>query len=140
MSPRESIYAALFTLVSAAPGLFTKSRKLLHWNDVPASQRPALFMAQRRETAMQVTGRPTVWTLQVDLYVYVSTLGNDYPGEVLNPILDAITAQLDYPFAGQPQTLGGLVQWARIEGSIETDEGTLGNDAVAIISVSILTT
>jgi len=137
---REAIYSALFTLVSAAPGLVTKSRKLLHWNDVPPSQRPALFMAQRRESTMQVTGRPTVWTLHVDLYVYVSTLGNDYPGQALNPILDAIATKLDYPYAGQPQTLGGLVQWARIEGSIETDEGTLGNDAVAIIPVSILTT
>lgn len=137
---REAIYSALFTLVSAAPGLVTTSRKLLHWNDVPASQRPALFMSQRREMTEQAYGRPTIWRLEVDLYVYVSTQGSAYPGAVLNPILDAITAKLDNAFAGQPQTLGGLVQWARIEGTIETDEGTLGNDAVAIIPVTILTT
>jgi len=137
---RETIYAALFTLVSAAPGFVTSSRKLLHWNDVPPSARPALFQAQKGETAVQVTGLPTKWMLGVDLYVYVSTKGVDHPGAVLNPILDAIATMLDQPFPGQSQTLGGLVQYARIDGKIETDEGTLGDDAVAIIPVTILTT
>jgi hypothetical protein len=136
---REAIYAALFTLVSSDPALQTVSRKLLHWSDVPASQRPALFMAQKREAVVQSTGRPGRWLLTVDLYVYVSTKGNDYPGAVLNPILDLISSKLDNPIPGVPQTLGGLVQWARIEGAIETDEGTLGDDAVAIIPVHILT-
>lgn len=136
---REPIYSALFALVAAAPGLVTTSRKLLHWADVPASQRPALFMAQKREAIVQSTGRPAVWTLTVDLYVYVSTQGATSPGAVLNPILDAISTALDYrPGPGVPQTLGGLVQWARISGAIETDEGTLGSEAVAIIPVNIL--
>lgn len=135
---REPIYAALFDLVAAAPGLVTTSRKLLHWDDVPASNRPALFMSQKGETAINTTGQPTKWRLDIDLYLYVSTQGEDYPGAVLNPILDYITDALDYPFAGVPQTLGGKAQWARIEGRIETDEGTLGNDAVAIIPVQIL--
>jgi hypothetical protein len=136
---REAIYSALFALVSTAPGLVTTSRKLLHWNDVQSSARPALFQAQKGETAIQSTGLPTKWMLGVDIYVYVSTKGTDHPGAVLNPILDAIAAKLDMPFPGQPQTLGGLVQYARIDGRIETDEGTLGDDAVAIIPVSILT-
>ncbi|BCA57685.1 hypothetical protein [Sphingomonas sp. HMP6] len=135
---REPIYAALFALVSGGPGLVTTSRKLLHWNDVPPSSRPALFMAQKREGASQRTGLPTVWNLHVDLYLYVSTQGDVAPGSALNPILDAIASALDtHPVRG-PQSLGGLVQWARIEGSIETDEGTLGQDAVAIVPVSIL--
>jgi hypothetical protein len=136
---REAIYAALFSLAAAAPGLSTTSRKLLHWNDVPASQRPAMFMSQKSETAINTTGLPTKWMLTVDLYVYVSTAGEEYPGAVLNPILDYIASALDYRPAGLPQTLGGLVQWARIEGTIETDEGTLGNDAVCIIPVQMLT-
>lgn len=137
---REAIYGALFAIVSSAPGLVTTSRKLLHWNDVPASQQPALFQAQKTETAVNSTRMPTKWMLSVDLYVYVSTTGAAHPGAVLNPILDAIASALSQPFPGQPQTLGGLVEYARIEGTIETDEGTLGNTAVAIIPVSILTT
>lgn len=136
---REPIYAALFGLVSAAPGLVTTSRKLLHWADVPSSQRPALFQAQVSETAMRVTGQPTRWLLSVRLYLYVSTLGAASPGEVLNPIVDYIDAALADPFPGVSQTLGGLVHYARIEGTMETSEGTLGDDEIAIIPVSILT-
>jgi hypothetical protein len=136
---REPIYAALFDLVSAAPGLVTVSRKLKHWSDVPRSERPALFQAQKSETPAQLTGRPAAWTLAVDLYLYVSTAGAVSPGEMLNPILDHLSAQLDNRGAGVPQTLGGLVQWARIEGAIETSEGTLGDDEVCIVPVRILT-
>jgi hypothetical protein len=136
---REAIYSALFALVSTAPGLITTSRKLKHWNDVPATQRPAMFQAQAGETAIQTTGIPTKWLLHVDLYVYVSTNGAASPGVVLNPILDAIAAKLDYQFPGQPQTLGGLVQYARIEGKIDTFEGSLGDDEVALIRVQMLT-
>lgn len=136
---REAIYSALFAVVSNAPGLVTTSRKLLHWSDVPASHRPALFMAQKSEQIANVTALPGRWTLMVDLYVYVSTQAADHPGAVLNPILDYVAATLGNPFPGQAQTLGGLVQFARIDGSIMTDEGTLGDDAVAIIPVHILT-
>ena len=136
---REAIYSALFAAVSVAPGLVTKSRKLKHWNDVPASQRPALFQAQKNEVAMVQTSQPTRWMLNVDLYLYVSTQGATSPGSVLNPIVDAICATLDFQAGGNRQTLGGLVHYARVDGSIETDEGTLGDDAVAIIPVAILT-
>jgi hypothetical protein len=138
---REAIYAALFALVSAADGLVTTSRKLKHWSDVPASQRPALFQAQARETvlATAVNGLPSRWLLEATLYVYVSTPGALSPGEVLNPILDAITVALAPTPAGAPQTLGGLVEYARIEGAIESSEGTLGDDEVALIPVRILT-
>ncbi len=135
---REAIYSALFALAAQAPGLVTTSRKLKHWSDVPAGQRPALFQAQVSETAMRVTGRPTRWMLAVKLYVYVSTAGAASPGEVLNPILDYLTHQLEDPFPGVSQTLGGLVEFSRIEGTIETSEGTLGNDEIAIIPVVML--
>ena len=77
--------------------------------------------------------------LAVRLYVYVATKGAASPGEVLNPILDYIEAALADPFPGQAQTLGGLVEYARIEGLIETSEGTLGDDEVCIIPVMVLT-
>lgn len=136
---REPIYSALFDLVSAAPGLVTVSRKLRHWSDVPQSERPALLQTQKSETPTQMTGRPASWLLAVDLYIYVSTGGAGSPGEVLNPILDHIAAQLDNASAGVPQTLGGLVQWARIDGAIETSEGALGDDEVCIVPVRVLT-
>lgn len=136
---REAIFSALFGLASAAPGLVTTSRKLLHWSEVPASHRPALFQAQGDQDIVRTTRMPTKYMLSAKLYVYVSTGGAGSPGEVLNPILDYIDGVLADPFPGQPQTLGGLVEYARIDGRISTSEGTLGDDEVAVIPISILT-
>lgn len=138
---REAIYSALFALMATVPGLTTASRKLKHWSDVPPARRPALFQTQGRETVMATAanGLPARWLLEATLYLYVSGTGMTSPGEVLNPILDAIAARLEPDPAGGPQTLGGLVHYARIEGAIETAEGTLGDDEVALIPVRILT-
>ena len=135
---REAIYSALFNLVSAAPGLVTTSRKLKHWDDVGPSAMPALFQAQGAQQAMAVTGQPTRWMLEATLWLYVSTEGATSPGTVLNPIVDAIDAALAFgPFGHQ--TLGGLVQYARVDGMLETSEGTLGSTEVIRIPIKMLT-
>lgn len=137
---REAIYSALFNLVTAAPGLAIMSRTLRHWDDVGPSEMPALFQAQGNQTAMAMTHQPTRWLLDATLWIYVSTDGETSPGAALNPIVDAITTALDQAFPGQPQTLGGLVEYARIEGTIETFEGTLGKLEVCRIPIVMLTT
>ncbi len=137
---RETIYSALFTKLSAASGLVTKSRKLKHWADVPAIEQPALYQAQVKETVTRQTGQPSVWRLNLDVYLYANTSDPaTSPSQVLNPILDAIVASLE-PAIGEVQTLSGLVQYCRINGAIETDEGVLGQQAVVIIPIEILTT
>jgi hypothetical protein len=140
MITREPIYARLFDIACGCGEFATMSRKLKHWSDVPASQRPALFQTQGNPVAIapEALGQATRWLLPVKLYIYLSTRGALSPGEAANPILDA----LDAAFAPHPargiQTLGGLVQWARIEGPVETSEGTLGDDEVLIVPVNIL--
>lgn len=136
---REPIFAALAARLGTLPGVVTFSRRLRHWNDVAAVEQPAVFLAQGAQNATTDTGLPTIWTLSADLYVYVRTDGGQDPGPILNQVLDAIDAALapDNDVAGR-QTLGGLVHYCRIEGAIETDEGTLGDQAVAIIPISIL--
>ena len=137
---REAIYSALFAKLVAAPGLVTTSRKLAHWADVEASAMPALFQAQGNQIAKVQTRQPTLWELNATIWIYVNTQGSGNPGSVLNPIVDAITAAMGNPFAGQPQTLGGLVEYARIEGELMTSEGTLGDIEVIKIPIKILTT
>lgn len=135
---REAIYQALFDKLAIVPGLKTKSRKLKHWTDVPAAQQPALFQAQRSESAVTTNGTATRWTLNVDVYVYVNTAGSTSPATKLNNLLDAIETALapDNPIRNT-NTLGGLVVHCRIDGTVETDEGNLGDQAVAIIPVVI---
>lgn len=137
---RENVYNALFTILCGAPGLVTKSRRLLHWTDVPVAQQPALFMVRKSETAQRESNKPCIWICEVDVYLYVNqSNAKRSPDEILNPILDYITTVMTAPM-GRNNDLGGLAYYARIEGTIETDEGALGNQAAAIIPIRILTT
>lgn len=138
---REDIYAALYQKVSAIPGLVITSRRLRHWADVPGEQQPALYQAQGGETPITTSGQPSAWLLRCSLYLYVQVASDDAPGPVLNPLMDAICNAINevHPITGRA-VLPGVegVEYCRINGSIETDEGALGNQAVAIIPVEIL--
>jgi hypothetical protein len=142
MISREPIYAALFDLVAQAGGFVTAERRLRHWSDVAPAEQPALFMAQKSETAVvKALGAPTVWTLHVELYLYAHS-SDSYlsPASVLNPLVDAVEAALAPSAATGLQDLGlpSMVQHATIAGKIETEEGVLGDQAIAIIPVEIL--
>ena len=138
---REAIYEALFALVAGAASFATTSRRLRHWTDVPAAEQPALFLVQKSELAKTKRGQPSEWTLSVDLYVYCQAPDElTAPSTVLNPLLDAIVAALapqGLDLAANVQTLGGLVSHCWIAGKIETDEGALGGQAVAIIPIEL---
>lgn len=136
---REPIYAALFAKLRAVDGFVTVSRRLKLWGDVPQSEQPALFMAQRRETVTTTPGLNPVWVFSVDVYLYAHTQGdaNISPGSIINPLIDAITAALAPDPVSNKQTLGGLVQHAWVDGTIETDEGVLGDQGVAVIPITI---
>lgn len=146
---REPIKTALFNLIAALQfdlgsgpvGFTTASPKLKHWNDVQPSAQPAFFLSQGPQIplAPPAPNGPRAWHLDYIGRVYVNTQGDTDPTTALNPILDAITNVFDpLQLNGSPQTLGGLVQWARIEGAIETFEGTLGDQEVALIPIRLL--
>jgi len=138
MITRETIYAALFSTLSAVAGFVTVSRRLKHWTDTPPAAQPALFVIQRREAVVTVPGLNPVYTLEVDAYLYAYSGDlTASPAQLLNPLLDAVTATLLPDAATNKQTLGGLVQHCWIEGNIETDEGVLGSQAVAIVPIRI---
>jgi hypothetical protein len=138
MINRETIFAALFTLVSTAASFNTKSRKLKHWNEVSAADQPALFQTQGNETAVAGYRLPTKWTLKASLYVYAHQNALDtLPSTALNNLIGSIELAL-VPDASGEQTLGGLVTSCRIVGLIETDEGLLGDQAIAIIPIEIM--
>ena len=138
---REPIYAALFARLTAIPGVATASRRLRHWADVPPAEQPALYQVQKGETVTERRGLPPRRVLAVELFLYAHSGGDPAvaPAQILNPLIDAIEAVLapDDPASGV-QTLGGRVAHAWIEGRIETDEGVLGDQAVAIVPVSLL--
>lgn len=138
---REAIYQAVFDKIKTASDFVTASRRLRHWQDVAITDQPALFMAQRSESVQMRPGLNPVRTLRVDVYLYARTNDPDVaPGQILNPLLDAVLATLATPddLITNKLTLGGLVQHCWVEGSIETDEGVLGDQGVCIVPVVIL--
>lgn len=145
ISSREQAYAALFAkvagLTSGGSPLFqTATRRLQHFSDVAPENRPALYMEQTGEGAQPQRGLPTLWTLNVTFWIYLST-AEAATGPQLNPLLDAITACFAPTLADGSdgtQTLGGLVTRAWIEGETVIFEGDLGADAIAQVPVKIL--
>ena len=136
---REAIYSALFAKMSAAAGFATASRRLRHWSDVGAVEQPALFQVQRSETARRDAGLPSKWTLAVDLFLYAHAADDaTAAATVMNPLLDAIEAALAPDPVTNVQSLGGLAAHCWIAGKVETDEGVLGGQAVAIVPIEIL--
>ena len=139
---REAIYAALWTLGSGAGSFASANRRLRHWADVAPAEQPALFMSEKGGHAqVKKLGAPIVWTLYADFYIYVHS-SDPYaaPATIINPLLDALERALAPSPATGIQNLGlpQMVQHAYIAGKIETDEGVLGDQAIAVIPVEIL--
>jgi hypothetical protein len=142
MIVREAIYSALWELGASAANFASANRRLRHWADVAPAEQPALFMSERGgHAAIKTLGAPIVWTLYADFYIYVHS-SDPYlaPAMVLNPLLDALeTALAPSPTTGvQNLGLPAMVSHAYIAGKVETDEGVLGDQAIAVVPVEIL--
>jgi hypothetical protein len=136
---REQIFAALFALSQSATGFLTRSRSIEMWEKVPSEMQPALYQSEGRQTAEGPSQRLTKWTFFAEWTVYAHAANTS--GDVvtlLNTLVDALVAALDPGPAYDAQTLGGLVTSCRIIGDIETSEGRLGPQAVAIIPLLII--
>ena len=139
MIARETAYAALFAKLSTVAGFNTISRQLKHWSEVAPPDQPALFQVQGKQIAETTADNiPTRWKLMAELYVYVQNTdpASGFSCTTLNNLVDAIDGVLAAT-PGYRQTLGGVVEHCRIAGEIETDEGVLGAQAVAIIQIEI---
>jgi hypothetical protein len=142
MIDRELIYSTLWAVASRSSRFASANRRLRHWADVAPAEQPALFMSEKGgEAVVKALGAPIVWTLFADFYIYVHS-SDPYaaPQTTLNPLLDALERVLrPDPATGiQNLALPNLVRHAYIAGKVETDEGVLGDQAIAIVPVEIL--
>src|SRR5579862_8742709 len=128
--------SALFALVSGSASFNLASRRLKLWNEVAATDKPAIFMYERDDEykGAERYVPPTV-TMNVDLFIYIEA-GKDQsvaPITVLNPLIDAVDAALAPSRTTGRQTLGGLVSHCYIDGKIMKDPGDLDGDGIAVI-------
>jgi len=138
---RETIYSALFQRLQTASDFVTCSRNLKHYSDVSPSEQPAIFVAQGSQHAEHIKGFPTKYTLQAKAWIYTNDPDpSKPPAYAINNILDQVDEVMKPDAPQDKQTLSGLVEDCWIDGEIVTDEGTLGDQSVAIFTIKILTT
>lgn len=136
---REQIMQALFARLQTVPGIQTFSRRMTLPAMVPISDQPCLMLWEQAEAPGVATGLPdkrqySAWAVVVFTNPDKSVAG----ATIINPILDEIESALGVDDFGRNLcTLGGLVHWARIEGSIvketgDTDTTGLGGAVVPI--------
>lgn len=153
---REQLFSTLFTRLTLLGGFAYYSRQFKTYDDLEASQQPALLMVKGSESVVNSRGLPPTWTLNGNIYIYCR---NDRDLETsssiqLNQLLTVVesafertatettVANAPYQDMGSDYltTLNGLCSHAWINGSIQTDEGTLGQQAIAIVPFEIVAT
>lgn len=153
---RELIFSTLYTRLSNLSGVAYISRVFKTFDDLEASQQPAIIMIKSTEETINQRGYPTVWKLNGLLYLYVRNDADPHlgPSVLLNQMLTSIESAFERQpnetyvsnpsFANTPNdfmtNLNGLCSHAWISGPIQTDEGTLGSQAVAVIPFEIMAT
>lgn len=138
MVSREAVYGALFEKLHGVEGIRTFSRHLRHWDDVEPYEQPALFLSPASETVEPRSSEQTRYLMRANIYLYVHA--PEAPSVRLNACLDSLLAVLNTPnpITGNPTLpLDGVVH-CRAEGQIELDEGLFGEQAFALVPVSIL--
>lgn len=137
---REPIYGALLTFISGLSGIGVESWSRVfrpHTDYSSAAQLPAGCIDEDEESDRSPDLGLQVWDLKVDAWLYFAApVVSQIPGQetiipqtALNTALDGITNGFTPTIAQQNgPTLGGLVQWARIDGRIQKAVGVGSGD------------
>lgn len=161
---REDIFSALYTRLSTAkigtaPAFRCTSRVFQDWMETPPPEQPAMFLIKGNERVVEQRYRlPPKWALEAMLFIYCKNNvepGNIPPSTQLNALLTAVEQVLQWQPAdlasssdrpttdAQVQgytwhtTLGGLVDYAAIEGTVEIFEGATIEHAEAIVPITM---
>jgi hypothetical protein len=150
MPTREQVFSSLFSLLQTvgatnSPPMFNSfSRRFTAMpGNIPPLQLPQLILweqPERSEFAGPSMPRKRIWNALV--VVYFINPSKTVPGAtIINPMIDAIEAALRYDNpATNRLTLGGLVEWCRIEGQTIKETGDTDSQGLGgvVIPVRIL--
>jgi hypothetical protein len=136
---REAIYAALFALVSSSASFKTATRRIKEYSDVAQGTQPAILQVELGEKWDAPVGKPPVVALNCRFFVYCESNDPTQPiSTQMNALLDSVmNALASTQWQNYRQTLGNLVQHARISGDVTIAEG-LSGQSEAIVPVEIL--
>lgn len=145
---REAVFSALFAILETAPGITTFSRRMLDYSAVAPGLMPILMLWEQPELTDYRPGRGLprdYWEAYIIIVFHNPsrvTAGNPnsaVPGAtIINPLVDGVRNALapDDPTTNS-LTLGGLVDWCRVEGRtiVETGDTDAQGYGGAIIPV-----
>jgi hypothetical protein len=142
-TPRDTILNALFQLLKSKLGsnVVTIGRRHMMPPQLTSAMQPALFVvqgAENREPHPRGTGGKLTMRVLLVAYCYDTTSrvdGQTQLNILIGQIEDALAPDTVNPAV---LTLSGLVQHCWIDGEADIDPGVFGQQAVAIIPVSIL--
>ena len=144
MATREQAMAALFALGQGVtwgspPVGWQFTMRRVKTPDQIVGQMPALCQGEFGSTVEQITRMPAKRTLMAAWFVYHFN-GNDDAilATTTNAILDAVDALFDPEIQNGPQTLGGLVPSARVEGEVEQYGGNVDGQVLLVIPIRVI--
>ena len=123
------------TAQSFTTGFLTTGRRVQHWNQV--SDQPALFL-RRTGVLDQYNGPLSVTILECEAWIYCNSGQNPEisPDDQLSCLEQLVRTSL-WLDGGRRETLGGLVEWCRIEGKSDVSPGDQGPQAIARIPIRV---
>ena len=148
---RETVYAALLTLLTGALGpvsgggngsFQTVTRRFLTITNSKDANAPYLIQVQKHEKSDTIKGLPTVHTYSVDLLIYIAYgFGDDVvPDTALNTLVTAVEGAVKPSLVTGFQQLGIPVSSVVVNGQIEYDNmtGTTGDWGLALVPLEIV--
>lgn len=119
----------------------SSSRRLKMWVDVPAADRPAVFLIDREDVYLGASPALRQRDLLFEVWVYIDTKDPGVIGaDVLDGIMDKIDAALapaGADLAQGLQTLSGLAAWCIIDGNVLKDPGDLDGDGILVVPLRV---
>ncbi len=139
MTSLETVFAALYAKLTGITDFETVGRRIMNAQDLQPEQFPAAFQVQGKQTWKFTPDSPPVLTLRAlwALYTFQSDKTAS-PSTPLNLLLDAARAAMQPPGGQIKQTLGGLVEFAAIQGDVEIFEDAQGERAIALLPIAIV--
>ena len=136
---REIVMQALFARLQGLPSIVTTSRRMTLPAMVEPGDQPRLMLWEQPELSRNRTSLPDKRVWEAWIIIVFTNADLSVPGAtIINPLIEAIEAALAVDdFGRNVCSLGGLVHYARIEGTIvketgDTDSNGLGGCIVPI--------
>lgn len=137
----ETAFALMFKPLTDKGLVKTVSRRFRFWDQVPAGDKPCMFITKfEEENKVPTNATPNIQSFLMAIWIYTDA-GQDQsviPMTAINTILDNVTSM----FKGSPVfgnvTLNGLVSDVRVNGNIKISDGSVDGNGVAFVPVKIL--